>query len=807
LGELSLDQLRSIIAASPVAIYTVTPDDVVTSWNPASERLFGWRADDVLGRPLPIVPSEAQAAHDALRREVLAGEPRLGLDLQRLTRAGTRIDVNMAFAPMRDERGVIVGLTGLAQDMSERVRAAQRERAQLHQLQCILDAIPAPIFYKDADGVYSGCNEAFTHYLGRSREQIVGMTVYDVAPKDLADIYRKADLDLFASRGVQIYESSVLYADGTRHDVIFNKACFLDERGKLGGLVGTILDITPRKQAERALRASEERYRAVVSALEEGIVVVSSEGKVVACNAAAERIFAMPVEDMQRHLSATSGWWVEGDDGTPTPATSLPLLKTLASGEPDSATALAFDRPDGRRVWVSMNARALFHPGETRPFAVVISFADISERRQAHERLQNLAFHDNLTGLPNRALFIDRLGHALAVAARTGEPLAVACIDLDRFKLVNDTLGHDAGDRLLCDVAARLALAARHSDTIARMGGDEFMAILPGIADPTQAEAAARRILEALRAAFALDGQEVRVAASVGMTLCPRDGQDVGTLMRNADRAMYRAKQAGDGGFCLWSVEQEERAPSRLELESRLHHALERDELALEYQPQVELASGRAVVLEALLRWRSPELGLVMPGQLIPVAEETGLMLAIGDWVLEQACRHMAAWIAEGHPPRRVAVNVSQRQWRQGEFVTSVRRALESSQLPPRWLELELTESMVMQDVDATIPRLAQLRALGVSIALDDFGVGYSSLIGLRRLPLDTLKLARSFLHDLDGDGTLPVLQSVMALARSLGVSVVAEGVETSEQLERLRALGCDRVQGFVIARPAPHLI
>jgi diguanylate cyclase (GGDEF)-like protein/PAS domain S-box-containing protein len=766
LGESSPEVLRSLVAAAPVALYTLAPDGSMTSCNPAAERLFGASAAALVGRPPPRTPEGARSA------------------------------------PLLDAQGRPAGTVVCVPD-------DPRDRARAHQLQVILDAIPAPIFYKDADGIYSGCNDAFTRYLGRPREQIVGMSVYDVAPKDLADIYRKADLELLASRDVQIYESSVRYADGSRHDVIFNKATFLDADGQLGGLVGTILDITARKQAERALAASEERYRAAVSALEEGIVVISAEGKLLACNPAAERIFAAAPAELEARLCATSGWWIEGEDGAPTATSGFPVVTTLASGEPAAAPAIAFDRADGTRVWLSLHARALFHPGETAPFAVVASFADISDRRRAEERLQSLAFHDTLTGLPNRALFMDRLAHAIARSTRTGEPFAVACLDLDRFKLVNDTLGHHAGDRLLCDVATRLERVARHSDTVARMGGDEFMAILPGIGDAAGAEAAARRLLDALRPALDLEGHEVRVAASVGMTLYPQDGGDVATLMRHADRAMYRAKDAGRNGFRRFEADDARaaaQAPSRLELESRLHHAIERAELLLHYQPQIELASGEVRVIEALLRWQSPELGLVLPARLVPLAEEAGIMGTLDEWALAEACRQMAAWVAAGRAPGRIAVNVSPAQFRRDDFVAQVERALAGAGLAPERLELELTEAAVMRDLDAVIPRLAALRALRVTVALDDFGAGHSSLVGLRRLHLDTLKLDPSFLLDLDGHAEAPrsVLPSVLGLARGLGLSVVAEGVETAAQLERLRELGCDRVQGFAVARPGP---
>ena len=808
MGGLSVTELRAIVGASPVAIFTITPDEVTTSWNAAAEKLFGWSADDVVGRALPIVPASARAGFAALCARALAGEAIDDAEVAGATRSGAALDLGVALAPLRDDAGAVVGVVGVAQDVGDRRRAAERERQQLHQLQVILDAIPAPIFYKDADGYYRGCNTAFTAYLGKSRDEINGKSVYDIAPRDLADIYREADLALFRSRAIQSYESSVVYADGSRHDVIFNKATFLDRDGGLGGLVGTVLDITARKDAERALRVSEERYRAVVSVLEEGIIVVASDHKLLTCNAAAERILGRGQDEIAATLSTLAGWRATHGDGAPFPADALPIQRTLATGDACVASEIGLARPDGSHVWISMTSRPLFHPGDPAPFAVVGSFADITDRRLAQERLHRQAFYDSLTGLPNRALFVDRLAHALALAARRNETLAVACLDLDRFKIVNDTLGHDAGDRLLCDIGRRLAHCARESDTVARMGGDEFMMILPGVRDAGQAAAAARRILGALRPALELAGHELCVSASIGLTLYPRDGDDVGTLMRNADRAMYRAKDGGKDDFRLFSPADDDGGPSRLAIESQLHRAIERGELGVAYQPQVELATGAVVAVEALLRWKSRELGVVPPSRIIPIAEETGLIVGLGEWVLTEACRQLVQRIASGFRPSRLAINVSPVQFRRSDFVATVTRTLLATGLPPHLLELELTESLIMRDADVVIDRIGELHAMGVSIALDDFGVGYSSLSYLRRLPIDTLKLDRTFLADLDGagNGHGSIVQPIVALAHGLGMSVVAEGVETRAQADKLRSLGCDRAQGHGIAAPTASL-
>jgi diguanylate cyclase (GGDEF)-like protein/PAS domain S-box-containing protein len=550
---------------------------------------------------------------------------------------------------------------------SRRITPRSPGADRLHELNAVLDAIAAPVFYKNRAGVYLGCNEAFEAYLGRRKADIIGTTVYDVAPRDLADVYRDADEALFRQGGVQIYEAKVRTGDGSRRDVVFYKALFHGRDGRVAGLVGTILDITERKEAERAV--------------------------------------------------------------------------------------------------------------------------------------QHQTFHDPLTGLPNRALFMDRLEVALGGARRRGERLAVAYVDLDRFKLVNDTLGHGAGDELLREVGRRLAAAAHEPETIARMGGDEFAVIFPAVADAGAAVAQGARFAAALRPELGVSGRDLHVTASVGVALFPEDGHDAETLLRCADHAMYRAKQGGKDDVVAFSPA--DRDATRLELESCLYRALERGELHLRYQPQVDLRSGRVTAAEALLRWEHPKLGAVAPDRFIPVAEETGLIVPIGAWVLAEACRQAAAWGSAG-AALRVAVNVSALQFHRDDFADTVASALRAAGLEAERLELELTESTVVREVERTSRQMQRLRDLGVRLTVDDFGTGYSSLRYLQRLPIGALKIDRSFAPNPEeacGERVL-LAQAIIALAHGLRLEVVAEGIETEEQLALLRRFECDSAQGFVLGHP-----
>ncbi|NOX42693.1 MAG: EAL domain-containing protein [Gammaproteobacteria bacterium] len=430
---------------------------------------------------------------------------------------------------------------------------------------------------------------------------------------------------------------------------------------------------------------------------------------------------------------------------------------------------------------------------------------DITERKQAENRLVQLANFDSLTGLPNRSLFRDRLMHAVAQAHRKNHLVAVLFLDLDRFKLINDSLGHHAGDELLKAVSKRLLANAREEDTVARLGGDEFTVILEGITNTEDATVVARKILEVMSKPFILDGHEVFVTTSVGITIFPMDGLCIDVLLKNADTAMYRAKEQGRNNYQFYTADMNAKAVEHLILESSLRHALERDEFVLHFQPQVDLHSREITGMEALLRWNNPDLGMLYPNQFMLLAEETGLIISIGEWVLGRACIQAVEWQKMGLPPMRIAVNLSALQFRKNDLVETISNILASAGLDPQYLELEITESFLMDNVDSAIAKLQDLSALGVCLALDDFGTGYSSLSYLKRFPLNTLKIDQSFVKDISTDpGDGAIAEAIVALAQSLHLRVMAEGVETEGQLNFLRTRGCDQVQGFLISHPVP---
>ncbi|MHB1619641.1 MAG: EAL domain-containing protein [Sulfuricella sp.] len=479
------------------------------------------------------------------------------------------------------------------------------------------------------------------------------------------------------------------------------------------------------------------------------------------------------------------------------------LWKTLLAGE-EWRGELLNRKKNGELFWESEVITALKNEaGEITHFIAVKE--DVTERKSYESQLEHQANYDTLTELPNRNLSRDRLGQALSYARRHGRDLALMFIDLDHFKNINDSLGHNIGDLLLKQVSARLAGCVREGDTVARQGGDEFVVILSDVAAEEDISVVTRKILTAMAEPFDIDGHELYVSCSIGIALYPRDGEDAETLLKNADAALYRAKDLGRNNAQFFTAEMNVKAMERLMLENGLRHALERNEFVVHYQPQVDLRSGEIIGMEALVRWQHPELGLVSPARFIPVAEESGLIVPLGEWVLRTACAQNKAWQRAGLKPISVAVNLSARQFRQPNLVEVVAGILRETELDPAHLELELTESLVMHNVEVTIATLGRLKAMGIKLSIDDFGTGYSSLSYLKRFPIDMLKIDQSFVRDITTDPSdAAIAKTIISMAHDLQLRVIAEGVETEEQKSFLQQRHCDEMQGYFFSKPVP---
>ena len=563
-----------------------------------------------------------------------------------------------------------------------------------------------------------------------------------------------------------------------------------------GGTVSIYSDITEAKRRQRALEQGERRLRAIMNSVIDGILTVGEDGTIETANNAAGRIFSWSPAQM---IGCSLDQLVGREHASDVEPGSVAHIE-LGRLPPQSVLELVGWRRSGARFPVEMSVTELDLHG---PRTFIVTLRDITERKAAQEMVLFHATHDPLTGLPNRTLFDDRLATALSQAARRGEMLAVMFLDLDRFKLINDTLGHTTGDTLLAALSTRLRSSVRQEDTVARMGGDEFIFILRGLKSAEDAVKPAQKILERMRPPFHVDGHELHLTASIGISLYPADGLAPDQLLKCADLALYRAKERGRNRLQLYNPTLNVRVFRQLDLERSLRRALEQQQFALVYQPQVALETGRIVGLEALVRWHHPELGLVMPDDFLPLAEETGLIEPLGHWILRTACLQHRAWRDARLGPPRLAVNVSAREFQRSGLEQRVCEVLAETGMKADWLELELTESVLMQEGDGTAGLLAYLDALGISLALDDFGTGYSSLSYLRRFPIKRVKIDRALVRDIEtSEGDAALTRAAIAMANGLRVGALAEGIETPGQLSLLRRYGCDQGQGFLLGRP-----
>lgn len=557
------------------------------------------------------------------------------------------------------------------------------------------------------------------------------------------------------------------------------------------------------EKANSQLQSERERLQVTLTSIADGVVSTDTEGRITFLNPAAERI---------------SGWPKAEAVGRPIDEILVTLDETTREKH-DSTTLRAIDLDEPQRSWGSILLRR--YDGELLPIethaaplrdshgqnqGAVVTFRDISEIRRLTAELNHLASHDPLTGLPNRTLLYDRLTQELAYAERYNASLALLYLDLDLFKEVNDLLGHGVGDELLRQVAERLLGCVRRTDTVSRLGGDEFAVLLTGFDRRTFPDELAIKIAKRLNDPFVLNQETVNVSTSVGISLFPEDGQDAETLVKHADTAMYQAKAGGRRRIQFFAPEMNRRATERHELEKDLRTAIAQDQLSLHFQPQIAPGSGRLIGAEALLRWHHPQKGLIPPGRFIPVAEDSGqLMVSIGNWVIEKACAQARAWLDAGHPPVRLSVNVSVVQLRDEAFPSYVEKCLQRYRLPSDLIQMELTESIIMSDIDGATERVKKIKDMGIHIAIDDFGTGYSSLSYLKDLPIHELKIDQSFVQNILTDvNSAAIAQAIIRMAQSLGLRVIAEGVENQETVDFLVQNECEGVQGYYFSKPIP---
>jgi diguanylate cyclase (GGDEF)-like protein/PAS domain S-box-containing protein len=673
-------------------------------------------------------------------------------------------------------------------------KALQEEREQLERYRLLAEDTMEIIVFIRPNGQIIDANEAAVKRYGYTCEELVHKSIQNLClARDQLEV---EELLLKALSGVRV-ECLHCCKDGSVFPVEFSAKGTIYNGDQI--IISIIRDITERKNTEALVWLEKERAQVTLDSIGDAVITTDVHGNVEYLNPIAEALtgwtnaeaIGLALEKVFRIVNEGTSETVES-----------PIVRCLQEGcivgLPDN-TVLINRR--GQVIAIEDSAA----PIRDRDRAViggVLVFHNVSDKRNLIKELEHQAHHDALTGLPNRLLFNEHLAQALAQARRKQGRLAVLFLDLDRFKLINDTMGHNLGDLLLKIVAERIRDTLREGDTLARQGGDEFLILLPEICQEQEAVTVSQRILGVFAQPLMLDGNEVYMSTSIGISLYPTDGSDLETLVKQADTAMYYAKEQGRNNYQFFMAGLNIKANDRLSIENSLRKGLERGEFVLYYQPQVDLESGSIVGMEALIRWNVAERGIISPAAFIPIAEETGLIVPIGEWVLRTACAQNRAWQEQGYPLMRMAVNISARQFREPNFIKLVAGILQEIGLDPKWLELEITESIAMENGEASVAMLNTFKELGIRISIDDFGTGFSSLNYLRRMPIDTLKIDQSFIQDIStGENGEEVVTAIIQLAKNLRLKVIAEGVETDSQCSFLKNKQCNEMQGFLFSK------
>ncbi len=791
--------LRAVVDHALDGLITINEIGNVESFNPACERIFGYPAAEVIGQNIKmLMPEPYLSEHDgylshyiSTREAHIIGTAGREVNGKRKDGSAFPMDLSISAFQLADGRH----FCGIIRDITERKRAEEALREAATRLRTVADTAVDGLILIDANGSLLMFNRACERLFGYGAEEMIGKNVKCLMPSPYHEEHDRY-LDNYNRTGQRKIIGTGREVVGRRNDgTTFPMDLSVGETKEDGKtvFVGIIHDVTERKQAV----VTEKRLTTILATIDNIVWSIAADTyETLYLNPAAERIYGRTASafyaDPKLFMSIVH------------PEDRLRVAQMLPELIEKGTMTIQYRvvRPDGEVRWLEDNA-VIARATDGRPVRFDGVASDITERKWHEAQVLYLATYDALTNLPNRNLLSDRLTQDMARAQRGGRTVSVLVLGLDRFKLINDSYGHNFGDALLRELATRLRSSVGPGDTVARLRGDEFAVLISSLNKPQETVPAVRRLLNIFSHPFVIDHVEQYATASVGIAVFPTDGSDPEILLKNAGAAMNRAKSPGRNGFQFFAPEMNAHATERLELEKALKQALERSEFEVHYQPQVLVKTGLVVAVEALVRWRHPTKGLLPPGQFIGVAEDTGLIVPIGAWVLRAACAQNKAWQDAGLPRIRMGVNVSANQFWRGQIVQTVKRVLKKTNLPPSDLELEITESVFLRDIEETVRTLSELRSMGVAISLDDFGTGYSSLNYLRRLPIDKLKIDGSFIRDLSADPNAAVLLSqLIQLGHTMHLEVLAECVESEKEYAFLADNHCDLVQGYYLHKP-----